>query len=866
MNVNDQNEVKDEKIPIAAEKELEAEKVQKEKSQIEVSDKETEQKEEVKEKVAEEPKTATEIAEELKPESETVEKEVTERKKEEKVEQAVEKTEPKAEAVPDVTENLEPKAATTEKEVVEKAEESKEEKKGKKPVSENSEREDMMSLLNESFSKFKKGAIIDGTVVSVDEKEILVDVGFKSEGSIPSREFTNSHTPEVGEEIKVFIVSVEDASGRLKLSKKKADFFSNLERFKKMMENKESVSGILRRRVKGGMIVDIEDIEAFLPGSQISTKPIPNLDQFIGKESEFKILKIDEERRNIIVSRKRVMEEKRESQIGALKEKLRKGSELDGEVRNITDYGAFIDLGGIDGLLHITDMSWGHIKHPSDMFNIGDKIKVKVLHYNEDTNKVALGIKQLVPPPWENIETKYPEGSVVTGKAVNITKYGVFVELEPGVEGLVHVSEMSWTKKIKHPNQIVKFGDTVKAIVLEISKNEHRISLGMKQMDPNPWIAIDERYPVGSVIKGRIKSITPFGVFVEVEKDIEGLIHISDISWTKRIYHPREVYKRGQEVEVKILSIDKTLHRIALGVKQLLPDPWEHLDKFLPINSEVRAKIVKIIPKGILVDVPVGENFVEGFVPLSHLGIPNLRKITDAFYVNEELPLKTIELDLENRRLILSVKAYFFSRNKVEMQDFIHEHHERMREKLEQRKAKSAIQAKKEKMAKTEIEKPQETAEEQVSVESPEPKKPVEEKVEIKTEAEAETEKIPAEVKAEEKPLENPVTEKTEETSKPVESNIEEKPAESDEQEKPVEEKVEIQTEAEPEIEKVLAEGKAEEEPAENPVPENVGEIPEPAETNIEEKPEEPVESEKPTEENTSSDDIDESAEKPEDK
>jgi small subunit ribosomal protein S1 len=485
----------------------------------------------------------------------------------------------------------------------------------------------------------------------------------------------------------------------LKLSKKKADFYSNLERFKKMMETGESITGILRRRVKGGMIVDIENIEAFLPGSQISTKPIPNLDQFIGKEGEFKILKIDEERRNIIVSRKKVLEEKRESQIRELKEKLRQGSELDGEVRNITDYGAFIDLGGIDGLLHITDMSWGHIKHPSDMLNIGDKIKVKVLSYDEETNKVALGIKQLVPPPWENIEVKYPEGSVVTGKVVNLTKYGVFVELEPGVEGLVHVSEMSWTKKIKHPNQIVKLGDTIKAIVLDISKDEHRISLGMKQMEPNPWLAIDERYPVGTVLKGKIKSITPFGVFVEIEKDIEGLIHISDISWTKRIYHPREVYKKGQEVEVKVLSIDKTLHRIALGVKQLTPDPWEHLDKILPINSEVKAKIVKIIPKGLLVDVPVNDNVVEGFVPLSHLGIPNLRKISDAFYINEELPLKTIELDLENRRLILSVKAYFFSREKELLQKFIQEHQERMREKLEKKQTKPPVQEKQEEKA-----------------------------------------------------------------------------------------------------------------------------------------------------------------------
>ena len=714
MNVNDQNEVKDEKNPIATETELN-EKVQTENST-----------------------TEKEVVSEAKPlEEEKTQPEESQSEIKEETENEVKEPEEKAEETIETTETEKPKP--------------------------NGSDEDMMSLLDESFNKFKKGAIIEGTVVSVDEREILVDIGFKSEGSIPSKEFTNSQVPEIGEEIKVYIDSVEDASGRLKLSKKKADFYSNLERFKKMMEAGESITGILRRRVKGGMIVDIENIEAFLPGSQISTKPIPNLDQFIGKEGEFKILKIDEERRNIIVSRKKVLEEKRESQIRELKEKLRQGSELDGEVRNITDYGAFIDLGGIDGLLHITDMSWGHIKHPSDMLNIGDKVKVKVLSYDEETNKVALGIKQLVPPPWENIEVKYPEGSVVTGKVVNITKYGVFVELEPGVEGLVHVSEMSWTKKIKHPNQIVKLGDTVKAIVLDISKDEHRISLGMKQMEPNPWLAIDERYPVGTTLKGKIKSITPFGVFVEIEKDIEGLIHISDISWTKRIYHPREVYKKGQEVEVKVLSIDKTLHRIALGVKQLTPDPWEHLDKILPINSEVKAKIVKIIPKGLLVDVPVNDNVVEGFVPLSHLGIPNLRKISDAFYVNEELPLKTIELDLENRRLILSVKAYFFSREKELLQQFIKEHQERMQEKLEKRQAKSAQETKQEEKK---VSASAENSQEEISKEN-EPEK----QAETENVPETEQEKTQNEPPAEEEKIEDKASEEQPaESSEPTEN------------------------------------------------------------------------------------------------
>jgi len=629
------------------------------KEEKDLKDPEEEANEEVKSKAVKEEKK--EKAEEIKQEEEKSQEESTETKSESEAE----KVEP----------------ISVEKSDKESKKEEKTEKK------ETTSEEDMMSLLDEHFSKFDKGKIVEGMVVSLDERSVLVDIGFKSESAISIKEFSNSALPEVGSKIKVYIDSVEDGSGRLKLSKKKADFYLNLEKLKEIQKNNDTIKGILRRRVKGGMIAEIENLEAFLPGSQISTKPIPNLDQFIGRECDFKILKIDEDRRNIIVSRKKVLEEEQVTRLENLKEKIQVGAELDGEVRNITDYGAFIDLGGIDGLLHITDMSWGHIKHPSDMLNIGDKIKVKVLDYDEENEKVSLGIKQLVPHPWENIETKYPEGSIVTGKVVNITNYGVFVELESGVEGLVHISEMSWTKKIKHPKQLLKMGDTIKAIVLSISKEERRISLGIKQMEPNPWLTIEERYPIGEVVKGKIKSITPFGVFVEIEEDIEGLIHISDISWTKRIYHPKEVFKKGEEVEVKVLSIDKTLHRIALGVKQLTKDPWENLDEKLPINTEVKAKIVKIISKGVLVDVVKDELTVEGFVPLSHLAIPGLRKADMAFEVGEEIPLKIIELDLENRRLILSVKAFFFAKESNDLKQFVDQHQKKVQEKEEKRKA-----------------------------------------------------------------------------------------------------------------------------------------------------------------------------------
>ena len=699
---------------------------------------------------------------------------VNDQKEIEDAKNPVEKKEEKEEVAEKTSDTKEEERS---KEITEEKSEAKEEPQKPKPEKKNNSEEDMMLLLDEHFSKFATGKIVEGAVLSVDERSILVDIGFKSESAIPIREFTNSQLPEIGTKIKVYIDSVEDGSGRLKLSKKKADFYLNAERLEEIMKKNDSISGVLRRRVKGGMIVDINGLEAFLPGSQISTKPIPNLDQFIGKESDFKILKIDKERRNIIVSRKKVLIEEQESRLKDLKLKIVQDAELDGEVRNITDYGAFIDLGGIDGLLHITDMSWGHIKHPSDMLNIGDKVKVKVLNYDEKNNKVSLGLKQLVPHPWENIKAKYPEGTIVSGKVVNITNYGVFVELESGVEGLVHVSEMSWTKRIRHPKQLLKVGDTIKAIVLATSKEDRRISLGIKQMEPNPWLTIEERYPVDSKIKGVVKSITPFGVFIEIEENIEGLIHISDISWTKRIYHPKEVFKKGQEIEVKILSIDKTLHRIALGVKQLEKDPWEDLDKKLPINIEVKAKIVKLITKGVLVDVNVDNHTVEGFIPLSHLAIPGLRKAGMAFELGEELPLKIIELDLENRRLILSVKAYFFARDEKELKAFIGVHEKKITEKKEKRKAiKETLIEKEEKepskeekeqkavekkVKKTEEEEKAKTKKEKTATEKEKPKlkavkkkkeeKPVEKKKEVKTKGKKEESKKRASKKPEEK-------------------------------------------------------------------------------------------------------------------
>ncbi|MCB5264711.1 MAG: 30S ribosomal protein S1 [Candidatus Cloacimonetes bacterium] len=611
--------------------------------------------------VAEEEKPVIEAQEEPKPEAPTTE--------DTEVETEVE--EPKAEAV-------------------EVAVETAEEEPQAELTPEEQEHKNMLNMYEESFSNFKVGEIIDGTIVDISDKEVRVDIGFKSEGVIQISEFAYSGPPEKNSIIRVFINKIESGDGRLQLSKKKADYQDNIARIKNAFAESSVIPGVIRRRVKGGMIAEVYGIEAFLPGSQMSLKPIPNLDQFIGKEMQFKVVNLDEEHNNIIVSRRAVMEEEAAAKREALLERIEIDSELEGEVKNITQYGAFIDLGGIDGLLHLTDMSWGKLNHPSEMLAIGDKVKVKVINFDPESNKISLGLKQLVPHPWENIEIKYPEGTRITGKVVSVKSFGAFVEIEPGVEGLVHISEMSWTKKITDARKILKNGDTINAIVLELDKENKRISLGMKQMDPNPWLTIEDRYPIGTVLQRKVKSLTTFGAFVEIEEGIDGLVHISDISWTKRIYHPREVFRKGQEIQTIILAIDRAQHRIALGVKQLTPDPWETLNQDLPVNSEVIGKISKLIPKGVLVDIPLKEDYVEGFIPISHLAMAKLEHSEDAFHIGEELPLKVIELDMENRRLILSVKAFFFSRDPKLQEEYIAIHEQYMRERIARLQKKRA--------------------------------------------------------------------------------------------------------------------------------------------------------------------------------
>lgn len=687
---------------------------------------------------------------------------------------------------------------------------------------EEQEHKEMLSMIDAYTASFESGEIKEGTVVGVTDKDVVVAIGYKSDGVIPISEFAYSGVPELNSVIKVYINRIENGEGKLELSKRKADFIHNIEKIRQAHEDGSPLPGVVRRRVKGGMIVEVLGIEAFLPGSQVSLKPIPNFDPFIGKELQFKVVSLDEDHRNIIVSRKAVLEDEAAVKRAELLEKIQLDTELDGEVKNITQYGAFVDLGGIDGLLHITDMSWGKVKHPSEMLNIGDKLKVKVIGFDAENQKISLGLKQLVPHPWETIEVKFPEGTRITGKVVSVKSYGAFVEIEPGVEGLVHISEMSWTKKITDARKFVKVDDTVNAIVLELDKENKRISLGMKQMDPNPWLTIEDRYPIGTVLNRKIKSLTAFGAFVAIEEGIDGLIHISDISWTKRVYHPREVYRKGQEVEAVILSIDRVLHRIALGVKQLSPDPWENLNNLLPVNTEVKGTISKLIPKGVLVDIQLENDVVEGFVPISHLAIPKLEHSEEAFFVGEELPLKVIELDMDNRRLILSVKAFFFSRDLKLQEEYlaIHEQYIRdriaknlkkkaekqSREKRRQEKEQEALEAETE--ATQEMETPQEAASEEAPVEEESAPEPVE--------AEATVEETPApEEEVEEAPVEEPTVEP-----------------------EPVVEEKELQDTAEPE-EVAPEEAPAEEtEPQESPAPEEVApaETPEP-ETSEQDEP-----------------------------
>ncbi len=530
-----------------------------------------------------------------------------------------------------------------------------------------------LTLINQyeqTIQEIQEGQILKGTVVEVRENEVLLDIGFKSEGVIPIEEFGDVANVKAGDTFDVFLEKIENQDGLVVLSKERADFLKVWDKIKVAHESGEVVEGTVDRRIKGGLVVKLWGVDTFLPGSQVALRQVPDLDEMIGQTIQCRIIKKNKRRRNVVVSRRVVLEQERERKKAALISELEKGQVRKGVVKNITDFGAFVDLGGIDGLLHITDLSWGRVTHPSEVVQIGQEITVKVLDFEQERERISLGLKQLQQYPWEDVERRFPEGAIVRGRVVSITNYGAFVELDKGIEGLIHISEMSWTRHIKHPSKVVSIGDTVDVMVLKIDKENEKISLGLKQCEADPWLSLSQRYPVGTVIEGKVRNLTDFGAFVEVEEGIDGLVHISDMSWTKRVRHPKEVVRRGDTVQVQILDIDVDKRRISLGIKQLHENPWPTLANDYPIGHETDGKIIRMLDHGAIVEI-AGQ--LEGFVPLGHLAIPKLDKPQYYFRENETVPLQVIKMDVENRRIVLSIGERLKG-SKEELQAFIDAH------------------------------------------------------------------------------------------------------------------------------------------------------------------------------------------------
>ncbi|MCD6379281.1 30S ribosomal protein S1 [bacterium] len=521
---------------------------------------------------------------------------------------------------------------------------------------------------NIEIVELKEGRIITGKVYSVDEKEVILDIGFKSEGTIPIYQFRDCTEVKRGDQFDVFLEKLENQDGLVVLSKTKADFHKAWNTIKEAYDNEETVNAIVDRRIKGGLMVKLMGVDAFLPGSQIALRQIPNLEELIGEEMECRIIKINKRRRNIVVSRRIVLEKLREKEKKTLLDELAIGEVREGIVKNITDFGAFVDLGGIDGLLHLTDLTWGRISHPSEFVAIGDKLQVKILDFEKERERISLGLKQLTPYPWDDVEKKFPVGDVVKGKVVSITDYGAFVELEKGVEGLIHISEMSWTRHVKHPSKVVGICDQIEAVVLNVDKDNEKISLGLKQLEPDPWKSLAKKYSPGTKLLGKVRNLTNFGAFVEIEDGIDGLVHISDMSWAKRVRHPSEVLKKGQEIEVVVLDIDGDKRRISLGIKQVQENPWENLAEEFAVGKETQGKISRLLDRGAVVEI---KDNVEGFVPLSHMGVENLKKPSLYFNTEFMVPLKVIKMDSPNKKIVLSINAYFEDKDKSEYEKFL---------------------------------------------------------------------------------------------------------------------------------------------------------------------------------------------------
>jgi len=515
-------------------------------------------------------------------------------------------------------------------------------------------RDEMEAYFSQSLEQFKEGQIINGRVIKISKGLVTVDVGFKSEGLVHLSEFSEGgRNLAVGDEVEVYLERVEDNDGNVVLSKEKANKIKVWDELVKTYEEDQTIEGVVVAKAKGGLTVDI-GLKAFLPGSQIDLRPMRNLERLIGERFKMKIIKMNKKRGNIVLSRRILLEEQRKQLREGTLEQMKEGNLIEGIVKNITEYGVFIDLGGIDGLLHITDMSWGRVNHPSEMFSIGDKVKVMVLKFDKEKERVSLGLKQISPDPWVDVENKFPVNSHIKGRVVSITDYGVFIELEKGIEGLVHISEMSWSRHVKHPSKMVSIGDEVEAVVLTLDKDRKRISLGMKQIEPNPWDNIEDKYPIGSEVEGTVRNLTDFGAFVELEDGVDGLIHVSDLSW-KKIKHTSEVLKKKDRVKAVVLTIDKENCRISLGVKQLLADPWEDIAGNYPVGTDVQGTIIKVTGFGAFAEFGDG---LEGLIHVSQLASKKVSHPDQVVKVGDSIQAKVIKVDTENKKIALSIKAF----------------------------------------------------------------------------------------------------------------------------------------------------------------------------------------------------------------
>jgi small subunit ribosomal protein S1 len=516
---------------------------------------------------------------------------------------------------------------------------------------------EMQELIAKSLRDFKEGSIVKGRILEIRSREVLVDIGYKSEGVIPSSEFDDMDQVEVGDEVEVLLERLENEDGMVVLSKEKAAHKQNWDKIVKVFEGDGLIKGKVKAVVKGGLTVNI-GVEAFLPGSQIDIVPPRDLQQFVGNTYDFKIVKINDERKNVVLSRREIIEQERAEKRSRFLESVQVGNTVKGTVKNLTDFGAFIDLDGMDGLLHITDMTWGRLTHPSELLKIGQEVDVVVLDINKEKERVSLGLKQTQRNPWDKIEERFPVGAKVRGKVTNLVPYGAFVEIEEGVEGLIHVSELSWTKRITRPSDVLTQGQEIEAVVLGVNKAEQKISLGVRQLDPNPWDAIEQRYAMGSVVKGKIRNMTAYGAFVELEEGIDGMIHVSDLSWTRKINHPSEVLKKNDELEAIVLDIDKVNQRISLGIKQLESDPWKEIDQKYKIGDLVTGKVTKLASFGAFVQL---QDDIDGLVHISQLSEEHVAKVKDVLKVGQEVEARVIKVDKAERRIGLSIKAAHYS-------------------------------------------------------------------------------------------------------------------------------------------------------------------------------------------------------------